>query len=189
MSPPPAPVAAAPRQSEGEESQESRWPREGRTDPSAPQDLETQAGRDVIPPNAWWGSGHGLQRARRTEGENALEGRNPGRHRRAGPERVRRTERARHRDRGPEADRVRTLLKERGESTRATAGGQGSPRGGPTGARRRPWRVKPRDARVPSGTRRDGGGHREGGDQTSHAVRRGAAKPRGSTGLPSRHVS
>jgi hypothetical protein len=51
---------------------------------------------------------------------------------------------------------------ERAKETCATPGGQGSPEGGPIGARRRPCRVKPMDARAPSGARRSGGGVAEG---------------------------
>jgi len=42
-------VFTVPRRSQGEESQESRQPREGQAAPSTPQYLETQAGRDVVP--------------------------------------------------------------------------------------------------------------------------------------------
>lgn len=97
------------------------------------------------------GGGAGANKAPdRTIGASALEGGNAWRHRRSAPARARRTERARRRDRGPEAGRVRTHLKERGESTWRTAGGQGPPRGGPTGARRTPRSEKPVDARGPA---------------------------------------
>lgn len=116
----------------------------------------------------------------RTVGESALEGGIARRHRRSGPARARRTERIRRRDRGPEAGRVRTHLKERGEPTRPTAGGQRTPE---RGSDRREENASKREARGRSGARegarRDGGGRREGGTQTSHAARRGAGRLRG----------
>ena len=45
-------MLAAPRRSEGDKAHESRQPREGPADPSALEDPETQAGRDVKPPKA-----------------------------------------------------------------------------------------------------------------------------------------
>ena len=113
-------------------------------------------------------------------GESALKGGIARRHRRSGPARARRTARIRRRDRGPEAGRVRTHLKERGESTRPTAGGQRTPE---RGSDRREENASKREARGRSGARkgarRDGGGRREGGTQTSHAARRGAGRLRG----------
>jgi hypothetical protein len=47
----------------------------------------------------------------------------------------------------------------------------GAPRGVPIGARRTPWRGKPTDAPTPSGAGRDGGGRRDGGEETPDAAR------------------
>jgi len=68
-----------PRLLQGDKSQESRQPREGQADPSVPQYLETQAGRDVNPAQRVVGERARIHEAlARTEGENALKGTSPG---------------------------------------------------------------------------------------------------------------
>jgi hypothetical protein len=74
MSPPPAPIPAVPRRSEGEETHESRHPREGTADLLEPEDLVTQAGWDVEPPNACEGIPRDPKRRRRPRRGNALKG-------------------------------------------------------------------------------------------------------------------
>jgi hypothetical protein len=155
MSPPPAPDAAAPRRSQGEEPEESRQSREGPADPSVPEDPRTPADVDVTPPNACKGRLRDPKRNAGTGGGNALDGRSPGRHRRAGSLRGFGRSTSSRRERSPEAVRVRPPPWGRGESTRGTTRGQGprerhpSARGESLGGRS-PWTLRRRKA--PRGT-------------------------------------
>jgi hypothetical protein len=64
-------------------------PERGDADSSAPEDLETQAVRDVNPAQRVVRDRARIHEALvRTEEENALKGRTPGRHRRVAPARV-----------------------------------------------------------------------------------------------------
>ena len=179
MSPPPTPSAAAPRQSQGDRPEESRQSREGQADPSVPKDPVTQADVDVTPLECVRGEAPRSKRKAGTGGEKALDGRNPGRHRRLGSLRGSDASTSSSRARSPEAARVRPLPMGARRIDAKNDRRAGIPKGTPIDSRRRPWRVKPMDAPVPKGAGRDGGGRRDGGTQTSDATRRGAGRPAG----------
>ena len=118
MSPPSVRSHAVPSQSQGDESQESRQSREGQADPVVPQHLETQAGRDVNPAQRVRRERARTRCARKDGGGERSEGRKTMEASTRAARKGRAAERARRREQGPEAGRVRTHLKERGESTR-----------------------------------------------------------------------
>jgi hypothetical protein len=94
------------------------------------------------------------------------------------------------REEGPEADRVRRSPWGAAIRRGKPAGGQGPREGHPSRARRRPRRGKPMDAPTPSGAGRDGGGRREGGEETSDAARGREGTPvhRSGSAVPARVV-
>lgn len=176
MNPPRGPVGTTPRRSQGEESQESRQPREGQADPFAPQDPETQAVLVTYCRRACEGRPREPKPGPRTEGENALKGEPQEGHDGPRPQGCGRRTYPR-RDRRPEVDRVRTLPRgaRRIDASNATRAG-----GSERGPDRRGESALKREADGRCGTARaarNGGGRREGGTQTPDAARSGAGSP------------